>query len=346
MKIFVSYTCYDLVDLRAELLEDLRQYGIEAHFSDAKNSAFVVPTAPTVNSLEACLASLRECDLVIFILSQRYGPPLGEPFGNLAATHCEYNEAKRTGKAILFYVRNDLWGDYSAWKRNGRPAEFNPSWALKKDAAGLFALIEDHVRLVGEDGNADSNNWRVTFSTSVDLRSDIRRRLRPQVVQATADRMIERGEVPFLVVTSVDAQRINSAAEGKTGVRYCVYVANVGPMVAFDVSAYLKFASAHTTPATGTLSVLMPSTAGDLYRQCFVFDLTEAESAKLLTFNSDLPSSLWCRVYMTYHTPAGFSLVEMAQVDLGEQNGLFKPRGQPKHCGKHFHGPLAMIRHG
>lgn len=129
MKVFVSSACYDLVDLRAELFEELRELGVEPHFSDIKESGFVVPSEPTVNSVEACLADLRECELVIFILSQRYGPALKGQFGDKSATQCEYDEAKRLKMRSLFYVRTDLWGDFSAWRKSKHKDDFRGLWA-------------------------------------------------------------------------------------------------------------------------------------------------------------------------------------------------------------------------
>jgi hypothetical protein len=69
MKVFVCSTCYDVVNLRAELHEDLRDLGVEALFSDLKESDFVVPADPDINSIEACLVNLRQPDVMIVILS-------------------------------------------------------------------------------------------------------------------------------------------------------------------------------------------------------------------------------------------------------------------------------------
>jgi hypothetical protein len=77
MKIFVSSPCYDLIDLRAELHEDLNDLGVEAIFSDIKESGFEVVADPATNSIETCLVNVRNSDRVAIILSQRYGPLLG-----------------------------------------------------------------------------------------------------------------------------------------------------------------------------------------------------------------------------------------------------------------------------
>jgi hypothetical protein len=52
MKVFASSTCYDLVDLRKELYEDLRDLGVDASFSDIKESDFQATSDPHTNSIE------------------------------------------------------------------------------------------------------------------------------------------------------------------------------------------------------------------------------------------------------------------------------------------------------
>src|SRR5438445_8365067 len=113
MKVFVSSTCYDLIDLRAELRGDLRDLGAEAYFSDCKESDFVSSGEPSQNSIETCLENLRRCDVVVFILSQRYGPPLPGEYAPKSATHIEYAAAKASGKRIHFYVRDRLMAEYT-----------------------------------------------------------------------------------------------------------------------------------------------------------------------------------------------------------------------------------------
>lgn len=52
MKVFVSSTCYDLIDLRADLYEDFRDLGIDAVFSDIKESDFETTGDSAVGSIE------------------------------------------------------------------------------------------------------------------------------------------------------------------------------------------------------------------------------------------------------------------------------------------------------
>src|SRR5690349_6858403 len=98
MRVFVSSTCFDLVDLRDELHEELKQLNVEARFSDLADSDFVLSSTPSENSIETCLANVRDSDLVVVILSQRYGPLLRGRYGDVSATRLEYDEARRHQK--------------------------------------------------------------------------------------------------------------------------------------------------------------------------------------------------------------------------------------------------------
>ncbi|MDB5283878.1 MAG: hypothetical protein JWO06_2953, partial [Bacteroidota bacterium] len=111
-KIFVSSTCFDLIDFRAEIKEYLESTGFIPIMSDQNNSEFI--TLPNENSIETCLVNLRSCNIVIFALSKRYGGNLKNVgFGDYSATHLEYLEAKKHNKRILFFVRDRLLADFN-----------------------------------------------------------------------------------------------------------------------------------------------------------------------------------------------------------------------------------------
>jgi len=85
--IFVSSTCHDLTDLRAELAASLQKDGFTVKLSDVLESAFqVIPSATTIGS---CLQNLLASDAVLFIFDRFYGQCLGGEYGDKSATHVE-----------------------------------------------------------------------------------------------------------------------------------------------------------------------------------------------------------------------------------------------------------------
>ena len=111
MRVFISSTCYDLIDLRAELEVFFREAAVTPILSDRPSSEF--ETAPNQSSIEACLSNVRNCDVFLIILSNRYGRHLQQAgYDGISATHLEYCEAVKSGKPIRMYVRDRLDGEY------------------------------------------------------------------------------------------------------------------------------------------------------------------------------------------------------------------------------------------
>lgn len=197
-RVFVSSTCYDLIDLRAEVERGLRDMGLAPVMSDRGTSDFAL--APDRNSIETCLVNLESCDHVIVILSQRYGPTLESyDYPNKSATQVEYERALASGKPVYFYVRNHLMADYNLWKKN--PENKNSyTWCKdKEDPEKLFVLIKQQATPPGQ--SEKRNNWIQTFESSVDLIQQIRRDLAATSGEALLRRHTEQGELPEIRIT-------------------------------------------------------------------------------------------------------------------------------------------------
>ena len=191
--VFVSSTCYDLIDLRAELELELRDLELTPLMSDSHTSDFNV--LPNANSIESCLVNIRRCDIVLFVLSQRYGPSLKHAgYEDVSATHLEYREARKAGRSIYFYVRDRLEADFNIWKRNKR-TDIKLSWVQENDF-GLFKLIEEHRSL---SATSIGTNWLWTFHDSSDLRRRIRKDLRLVSDTAILKSILRSGKSPFLL---------------------------------------------------------------------------------------------------------------------------------------------------
>lgn len=104
-QIFVSSTCYDLLDLRSEIEGFLSDKGVTPIMSDSAKSGFEV--LADQNSIKSCLANVERSDAVIVILCRRYGPKLGSVgFDDVSATHFEYREAVTVNRYLRFAERD------------------------------------------------------------------------------------------------------------------------------------------------------------------------------------------------------------------------------------------------
>ncbi len=198
-KVFISSTVFDLLDARSEVEQLLRDMRLVPVLSGSATSAF--QPLPDQNSIETCLANLRQCDAVIVILCQRYGPSLKSAgFPDLSATHLEYAEAKELGKPIRMYVRDRLEADYCIRRKNQKN-EVQLIWVRDDKDRRLFDLMEEHRKLVkGQPGS----NWYDTFQNTVELKALIRRDFGPIALRHDLETLVAENRVPIIAV-EVDA---------------------------------------------------------------------------------------------------------------------------------------------
>lgn len=181
LRVFISSTCYDLLDVRFEIADLLEAAGHIVRQSDCEERFDV---DGTTDSIELCLQNLENCDLVILIVSRRYGGLLKthakaiekaaeRQLSALSATHLELIHAREQGIPVLSYVRDRAEverglvrdGDVSKcrWLQLGKDPEQHSAW--------LKMMDEIHKDGVG------GTKWVTQFSTIVDLKKMILHRV-------------------------------------------------------------------------------------------------------------------------------------------------------------------------
>ncbi len=230
MRIFVSSTCHDLIDIRAELAAQLRELGIVPILSDDKLSDFKVRT--DTNSIKVCLANVESCDEVILILDRRYGPRLGKSgFDDFSATHLEYRHAVANKIPVSVFVRDKTVADYSTWTDNSDHTDLKLRWVNDRNF-GLFQLLDEHKTLTADD----RPNWYHTFTNSTDLRAAVRKRYTPRLLPQQLADAINDQRFPVMTV-NVDTEPLGPqplAGSGKFLIK--AFVKNVGGGAAFNCS--------------------------------------------------------------------------------------------------------------
>lgn len=224
-KVFVSSTIYDLIDVRAEVEQLLHDMRLIPVLSGSVTSSF--QPLPDSNSIETCLANLRQCDAMIVILCQRYGPSL-EPAGfpDVSATHLEYNEAKSLGKPIYMYARDRLEADYCISKKN-RKSNVKLMWVREQQDRKLIDLLDEHRKLAhGKPGS----NWFDTFRNSVELKALIKRDMGPIASRNELETLVTENRIPILAV-DVDATPPQS---GEMMIK--IRIQNLGTVPAYRLS--------------------------------------------------------------------------------------------------------------
>lgn len=233
MRVFLSSTVFDLIDVRCEVDALLRELGVSPVLSDHKLSEFNL--AIDANSIETCLLNVESSDAVIVVLDQRYGPLLGEyGFDDVSATHLEYRHAQKHHKPIYFYVRDRLEADFHIHHKNKNKKEVTYSWVSSKDL-GLFEFLGEHRKL---RRGSHANNWFSLFTSSCDLKESIRKHFEPAIKPRVLLDAIQQNRFPlFTRELDADHQTFGNVPSIKCFLR----LKNIGLTPAFDCSIHWQY---------------------------------------------------------------------------------------------------------
>ena len=107
-KIFVSSTIYDFQDLRSALKYWVQEYGYETQLSEYNDFQKDL----TLNSYDACLKSIENCDYFILLIGGRRGGLY--PGEDISITQKEYETAYELAKRgkikrIIVFIRQSIW---------------------------------------------------------------------------------------------------------------------------------------------------------------------------------------------------------------------------------------------
>jgi hypothetical protein len=294
-KVFISSTCYDLIDLRVEIEKKIEELGLIPLLSDSLISEFTV--SPDINSIENCLTNVRNSDYFIIILSQRYGPSLIDAgYGDISATHLEYLEAKKMKKPILMYVRDRLETDYTIWKKN-KEKKMNLS-LVKEGDEKIFDLLKKHKSLL----STSQNNWCWTFRDSLELKERISKDFKIHSKKALLRKLIDEGKTAHLI-PNVEKWHIDREARL---LNITFHITNVGLRAA--INPWITLYGLSSLEEMKTLKCILP---GDSTTISFKIELTADEIKKMSDeFNFG--------VEFRYSTPEGHYMGDDFSIDLYE----------------------------
>ena len=156
--LFISSTCYDLNQVRADLRDFSESIGFDPILSDFDT----FPVNPSQNTLNNCLEAVRsKADIFLLIVGGRYGSitETGKSITNL-----EFSEAKAKGIPKYVFIKDDVLNLLQTWKDNP-DADFSAT----VDTPKLFEFISD-LRDSGEI-------WVFPFSNAQDIANTLRKQL-------------------------------------------------------------------------------------------------------------------------------------------------------------------------
>ena len=157
MKIFLSSTCYDLKDLRAEVEKFLSEKGHELLLSDRAT----FPIDPEVHRHDVCLQNVHNADLFILALDGRFGAKYYKN-EDISITWAEFREALKTGKSIIPFVRREVFNERQSCRHNQKKGnEYDPAFADNIKTFDFIDEIQQH----------EGGYWMEIFDNSVQVKT-------------------------------------------------------------------------------------------------------------------------------------------------------------------------------
>lgn len=148
--VFVSSTCYDLRQVRADMFQFLDGLGFEPVLSEYNS----FPIQPQTNTVENCLAVVNsKADIFVLIIGGRYG---SANEAGKSVTNREYLAAKAKGIPIYVFVHQSVLNLLPIWRANDS-ADFSSA----VDSTRVFEFISE-LHTVGDQ-------WVNPFDTAQDI---------------------------------------------------------------------------------------------------------------------------------------------------------------------------------
>lgn len=198
---FVSSTCYDLSQIRA----DLREFALSLGYEPVLSELDSFPVNPSVDTMSNCLSAVKDrADLFVLVVGGRYG---SVSQSGLSITNLEYLEAVAKGIPIFVFVKHEVITLLPTWKANPT-ADFQHA----VDTPKLFEFV-DSLRTKGQV-------WVFPFSSAQQITSTLRRQLSYLVSECLALR--SRLYPTDTAIQSLGAASLRTYIEKPIGWEYLV----------------------------------------------------------------------------------------------------------------------------
>ena len=112
LNIFVSSTCYDLSQIRADLFDFIENLGNNPILSEYLN----FPVNPAKNTITNCIDAVKDsADIFILVIGNRYGNTVNN---GKSITNSEFLTARNKGIPIYVFILKSVLNVIPIWKTN------------------------------------------------------------------------------------------------------------------------------------------------------------------------------------------------------------------------------------
>lgn len=150
LSVFISSTCYDLSQIRADMKIFIESMGYRPVMSDYNS----FPVDPEKTTIGSCLSAVDDyTSIFILIVGGRYGSVVD---AGHSITNLEYNHAKSIGIPRYVFVQKNILHNMPVWKKN-KSADFSDIC----DSTKLFEFVESL--------RDNSDQWVFSFERAEDI---------------------------------------------------------------------------------------------------------------------------------------------------------------------------------
>lgn len=138
-RVFISSTFYDLKYIRENLKFFVRSLGYEPIMSEEGSVYF----NPSLNVMDACLAEIPSCQILVLIIGGRFGGQYRET--DTSITNAEYKEAISLKIPIFALIEQSVLNQYNVYKSNKMNLEIDEKKIVYPavDSPKIFNFIEE-----------------------------------------------------------------------------------------------------------------------------------------------------------------------------------------------------------
>lgn len=165
-RVFVSSTCYDLSEIRDNLVTFIKSYYFEPILSE-RGDVFYHPDLHTHIS---CVNEIQNCQLFILIIGGRFG---GSYIADTTKSivNAEYLAAKENDIPVFCFIKREVFEDHRVYSKNKKDIELVkriefPSVEKQEYASSIFRFI-DEVR------HSNVNNGIFTFEFAREIQDTL-----------------------------------------------------------------------------------------------------------------------------------------------------------------------------
>lgn len=112
-KVFVSSTCYDLVQIRSDLQQFIKSFGYEPVMSEYNGVTYNIKARLE----EDCYSEIKNCDIIVGIIGGKFGSEATNSDGKSISMN-EMSKAIQSNKQMYIFIDKNVYSEYSTYLKN------------------------------------------------------------------------------------------------------------------------------------------------------------------------------------------------------------------------------------